>query len=1175
MKAVQLLVNSKLPKELRDYSRNLDSKGIGELMRRVASDYPDKYEDIVQHISDIGRNASYEQGETISLKDFQPVFDRDAVLKRMDRDITMARARFKDDEEFHNEREKIWGKYTAEIEREVARNGIAKGNNLAYSIVSGARGKPAQLKAMQATPGIYQDSRGKTIPMFVRHSLAEGLRPAEYAAGFFGARQSVISTKRCLRKGTLVRMADFSLRPIEAIKIGDYVMGADTCGNVFPVRVNRTYNQGIQEVWRHHFTFGRSDREIVFEDMTKEHKVLVRSARPYEAAWNKYRRGTGPKPDASQYRVNIIDPAGCMCFRNGKSISSPILPAGGFSGTKKEPWSLLLGLLIGDGCLRKSHEICLSCADISLIHDIENYVAELGCKLRKNRTSNHDWNLTWASYNPILNGSVRKGKQGFVKGTYGPLASLIKSYGLCGKYSWEKVFPVGWESWDKESLARLIAGIFASGGSIFSTVQTSGRAQVSISFGLTSSKLVEAIQACLSLVFGINGVIERPVTTGGFESSTSSRTRPLYSFSVGRLNDVLKFRDLIGPHVPGVKRRKMYEITEGLSLKPSSDYATLSFHRREYVGWEPCYDLEVEHEDHLFVLGSGMIVSNSTAKGGDLSKQLAQTGANLVVTSNDCKSHNGRLLSVDDSSMRGRVLAQDTGPYKAGTLISKGVLEDIKRDTNIKELVVRSPMTCDNKDGICAKCAGAYWNGRRFPRVGDAIGITAANAIGEPITQMALNCIEKGTPVAMEDGTWMPIEELEIGDRVKTADVDGNVHVSSVTHVFDQGVQKVWDWIFHRPGVGSKTIPATDDHKVLLRDTKTQKTAKLPLKKATRTHEIVTSCQDEHFSFYKKVRGREVHCYDIEVDCPSHLFILANGSVVSNSKHTGGITGAKKEYSGFEVINQLVQSPEQFPDRATVAEEDGTVTNIIDAPQGGKYVIVGQKKNYVPHGYPVTVSIGDTVEAGDALSEGIVDPGDVVKYKGLGQGRLYWADRLKDALDASGMQAMRINTEILARNAIDHVEVDDPEGAGDALPGDVVSYNKLRWTYKPDEELVQAKLPSQAVGKYLQEPVLHYSIGTRITPQVLKRLSTAKLDARPYAVSEQPPGFTADMQRLRTASHVNDDFLASMSTSYLSSQLNHAATRGLETDLKSNVHYAPRLAYGEGFGEETRTTGKF
>lgn len=618
MKAVQLLVNSRLPKELRDYSRSLDSKGIGELMRQVAADYPDQYEDIVQHISNVGRNASFEQGETISLKDFQPVFDRDAVLKRMDRDIAMARARFKDDEEFKQEREKIWGKYTEEIEREVARNGIAKGNNLAYSIVSGARGKPAQLKAMQATPGIYQDSRGKTIPMFVRHSLAEGLRPAEYAAGFFGARQSIISTKR------------------------------------------------------------------------------------------------------------------------------------------------------------------------------------------------------------------------------------------------------------------------------------------------------------------------------------------------------------------------------------------------------------------------------STAKGGDLSKQLAQTGANIVVTSNDCKSHNGRLLSIDDESMRGRVLAQDTGPYKAGTLISKGVLEDIKRDTNIKELVVRSPMTCDNKDGICAKCAGAYWNGRRFPRVGDAIGITAANAIGEPITQMALN-----------------------------------------------------------------------------------------------------------------------------------------------SKHTGGITGAKKEYSGFEVINQLVQSPEQFPDRATVAEEDGTVTDIIDAPQGGKYVIIGQKKNYVPHGYPVTVAIGDTVEAGDALSEGIVDPGDVVKYKGLGQGRLYWSDRLKDALDASGMKAMRINTEILARNAIDHVEVDDPEGAGDALPGDVVSYNKLRWTYKPDENLVQAKLPSEAVGKYLQEPVLHYSIGTRITPQVLKRLSAAKLDARPYAVSEQPPGFTADMQRLRTASHVNDDFLASMSTSYLSSQLNHAATRGLETDLKSNVHYAPRLAYGEGFGEETRTTGKF
>jgi hypothetical protein len=85
MKAIQLLVNRALPEDLRNYERSMDSPSIGALMAEVARKYPDKYEEIAKTISDLGRKASYLQGETLTLSDMEPVFDRAAVFAQMGR----------------------------------------------------------------------------------------------------------------------------------------------------------------------------------------------------------------------------------------------------------------------------------------------------------------------------------------------------------------------------------------------------------------------------------------------------------------------------------------------------------------------------------------------------------------------------------------------------------------------------------------------------------------------------------------------------------------------------------------------------------------------------------------------------------------------------------------------------------------------------------------------------------------------------------------------------------------------------------------------------------------------------------------------------------------------------------------------------------------------------------
>jgi len=613
MKAIQLLVNSQLPPDLRDYNREFDSKSLGSLMAEVARKYPDQYERISKAISDIGRKASYFQGESLTLNDNRPVIDRDKMLVEMDNEIEEAKRTSIDKDDFENKKVEVWSKYNDRIQKETAREALARKNNLAYSVMSGARGKPAQLKMMLSTPGLYTDAQDNIIPLFVRTSFAEGLRPAEYLAGTYGARKAVLSTKR------------------------------------------------------------------------------------------------------------------------------------------------------------------------------------------------------------------------------------------------------------------------------------------------------------------------------------------------------------------------------------------------------------------------------ATAKGGDLAKQMVQSASNLVVSENDCGAANGIDLESDDKSLRGRVLARDLGNVPAGTVLDKNALASIRKQ-GAGKLIVRSPMTCQAKEGVCARCMGLNALGK-FPAKGDAVGITAAQAIGEPITQGALNV-----------------------------------------------------------------------------------------------------------------------------------------------KHQGGAAGTDRRYAGFSVINQFVQTPDTFPDKAVLSKIGGQVNSVIEAPQGGYYVTVDNEPHYISPGYPVTVKVGERVEAGDTMSEGLADPGEIVELRGLGEGRKYYSDKLKQLLDDSGMEADRRNTELMARAALDHLQITDIKEDDEYLPDDVVSYSYFSNRYTPPKDTAKYK-SDKAVGTYLQSPALHYTIGTKITPKIAKHLTSSGFEE--VFSSPESPTFKPHMVRLRAATHHGTDWLASMHTSYLKKQLSESAIRGEESNVENNIHFAPRLAIGTNFGENIEQTGKF
>ena len=282
-----------------------------------------------------------------------------------------------------------------------------------------------------------------------------------------------------------------------------------------------------------------------------------------------------------------------------------------------------------------------------------------------------------------------------------------------------------------------------------------------------------------------------------------------------------------------------------------------------------------------------------------------------------------------------------------------------------------------------------------------------------------------------------------------------------------------------------------------------------------------------------------------------------------NVKHSGKKAKGVGSYSGFNVIKNLATVPKTFPDRAILAETDGKVTKVEEAPQGGYYVTVGDQEHYVSADLPLTVKEGDEVEAGDQLSDGIVNPADVVRLKGVGEGRRYFADRLTQAFRETNFSVNRRNAEVLARSIVNHVQVDDPDAEGEHLPGDVVTYGSWAFGYRPRKD-AKRLAPKAAIGQYLEEPALHYTVGTRVTRNVANTLQ--KFDTADVLTHAQPAGVSPVMMSVVKTPEFTDDWMARLSSTYLSKRLMEDVHSGATSNVHG-VNPVPGIAKGTEFGQ--------
>ena len=285
-----------------------------------------------------------------------------------------------------------------------------------------------------------------------------------------------------------------------------------------------------------------------------------------------------------------------------------------------------------------------------------------------------------------------------------------------------------------------------------------------------------------------------------------------------------------------------------------------------------------------------------------------------------------------------------------------------------------------------------------------------------------------------------------------------------------------------------------------------------------------------------------------------------------SAKHGVQLAGKKAlpGTTGLKGLTNFLEFPRSFMRKAVLANVTGTVSKIEEAPQGGNHVSVrhsgGSEKFYVPPGLDVTVNKGAPVTAGDALSEGIAMPDEVVAHKGLSAGRKHIADTVHGIFTSQGSNVDKRHAELLARGHLSYVRVhEDP--SGEHAVGEVVPYDKVRTKFSDRTEKIGV---SSAKGKILGGHVLHYGPGTEIT----KPIAEAIKDAGIKEVPVYPGGFRVKpvVKPLTRNPLLDPDWLSKMSHRYLKRIVQESAAEGAVSSIHG-THPVPGFIYGAAFGE--------
>jgi len=502
-----------------------------------------------------------------------------------------------------------------------------------------------------------------------------------------------------------------------------------------------------------------------------------------------------------------------------------------------------------------------------------------------------------------------------------------------------------------------------------------------------------------------------------------------------------------------------------------------------------------------------------TADAGYLTRRLVDVAQDVIVREIDC----GTILGLDVTALKegeeiieslhdrilGRVALEDIyDPVTDQLLVEAGAEIKEAEATAIEEsglevVRIRSVLTCEAKYGVCAKCYGRNLANMKMVDIGEAIGVIAAQSIGEPGTQLTLRTFHIGGTAAriaeqsqveskfngklhLENVQWVDRED---GTKVVTSrDGVGEAHIvddngrvrarlslpygAHLLMLDGQPVKKgdiVFEW---DPYTG--TIVSERDGTIAFRDIIVDVTVREEIDDQTGLRQLkiieqrdktlfptisVVSAQGKTLASYRVPTDAQLQVQDgQEVKAGDHLVKMPR--VISKSRD---ITG------GLPRVAELFEARRPH-DPAVITEVDGVVEygKIV---RGHQQILVkdeatDESKEYlVPHGKHLMVHAGDRVQAGDRLCEGSVDPHDILKILGVYEVQAYLVNEIQEVYRLQGVKINDKHIEIIVRQMLQKVQIDQP-GDTNFLEGEKV--DKIKFLEENSRVVAEGGEPATA-----------------------------------------------------------------------------------------------------------------
>ena len=605
-----------------------------------------------------------------------------------------------------------------------------------------------------------------------------------------------------------------------------------------------------------------------------------------------------------------------------------------------------------------------------------------------------------------------------------------------------------------------------------------------------------------------------------------------------------------------------------------------------------------------------------TADAGYLTRRLHDVSQDVIVNQLDCGTlrgveveplkKNDEIVESLGERILGRVALHDVVDPStnevlvgAGEQITAEVVATIE-ETPISSVEVRSPLTCEAARGICARCYGRNLATGKMVQKGEAVGVIAAQSIGEPGTQLTLrtfhvggvagNISEENSIIARFDG----IAEIEDLKTVNGSDSDGNpaeivISRTSELKLLDAKTKNVLNTqnipygailaIKNKAKVkkGDRVcswdpfngvIVSEFSGKIVYENIEQGLTYQVEIDEQTGFQEkVISESRNKKLiptlSIVDK-KGTTLRSYNLPVG--AHLIVnegdnIQEGKILvkipRKSAKSGDITG------GLPRVTELFEA--RNPSNPAVVSEIDGVVSFGKIKRGNREIIVESKfgdiKRYlVKLSNQILVQENDFVKAGMPLSDGSITPADILSIKGPSAVQQYLVNEIQEVYRLQGVKINDKHFEVVVRQMMRKVRINDP---GDSVflenqlvfKYDFIRENDALYGMKVVEEVGDSE--NFKAGQIISSRAL------RDENSILKREDKTLVIARDAA----PATATPELQGITRASLQTKSFISAASFQETTKVLNEAAVNGkVDTleGLKENVIVGHKIPAGTG-----------